>query len=104
MTLYYNSFDKTAITLKMLIDANLINPGQELFCPNPNAKGVINKDGSLKLIYEGKEVDFPFLSGAARYVEKRSLNGWIYWYTTTNGESQRLDTFRDQYLKQKEKP
>lgn len=101
MAFFDNNLDKTSITLKMLIDANLISPGQEVVCSRPDVKGTIKEDGSLIVTFEGKERVFPFLSGAARYIEKRSLNGWIYWHITINSQIVKLDAFRDQYLQNK---
>lgn len=94
--------EKTSITLRMLFDAGLLKVGQEVFSANPEASGVINKDGSLKVFYQGREKNFPFLSGAARYVENRSLNGWIYWFVEEGGQRKSLDSIREQYLKMKD--
>jgi hypothetical protein len=90
---------KTNVTLSMLIDSGIILPGAELVCPNPKVRGLLNPDGSIQVIIDGKEKTFQFLSGAARYIEKRSLNGWLYWSTMIDGERQNLGDFRDQFLK-----
>ena len=93
-----NTFEKTSITLKMLIDVGLLHEGQEIFCENPSVKGVINVDGSITVNIDGKDYHFDYLSGAARYIEKRSLNGWLYWYIALDGGRRSIGSFRDQYL------
>lgn len=90
---------KTNVTLSMLIDRGIILPGAELVCPNPKVSGTLNLDGSITVTIEGKEKNFQYLSGAARYIEKRSLNGWLYWSTVIDGKKRNLGDFRDQYLK-----
>jgi Restriction Enzyme Adenine Methylase Associated len=90
---------KTNISLKMLIDSGILNEGQEIFCRNPNIKGIINNDGSITLDINDKKMAFGYLSGAARFIEKISLNGWLYWHVIHNNEKQPIGIFRDEYLK-----
>lgn len=85
----------------MLFDAGHLKVGQEVFSANPEATGIINKDGTLKVFYQDREKNFPFLSGAARYIENRSLNGWIYWFIEVDGQRESLDSIRELYLKSK---
>ncbi|MEJ5829053.1 hypothetical protein V7S65_20990 [Chitinophaga sp. CCNWYY40] len=94
-----NSLQKTNVTLKMLLDTKILSQGQQIFCTKPDIHGILNEDGSITIIIEGKQKGFDFLSGAARHIEKRSLNGWTYWWVVVNGEKYSLDGFRDQYLK-----
>ncbi|SDX36676.1 hypothetical protein SAMN05444410_11451 [Hydrobacter penzbergensis] len=104
MSLSANTLKKTSITLKMLIDVGLLHAGQEIFCENPSIKGVINLDGSITVNVDGKDCHFEYLSGAARHIEKRSLNGWLYWHTSIEGEKFCIGSFRDQYLLNEKKP
>ena len=96
-----DNFQKTNVTLKMLIESKILLPGLELVCPNPKVRGNLNSDGSITVNIEGKEKKFDYLSGAARHIEKRSINGWIYWHVIINGEERNIGSFRDEYLKTK---
>ena len=103
MLVSHDHLEKTNVTLKMLIESEILSPGLELVCANPNVHGILNSDGSIKIMMDGKEKIFPFLSGAARYIEKRSLNGWIYWQVR-NGEGRTdLSAFRDAYIELQKK-
>lgn len=85
----------------MLIEENILSPGQPLVCDNPAATGILNMDGSIKVFYKEEEKVFDFPSGAARYIEGRSINGWIYWRVPINGGTVPLSDFRDQYISMK---
>lgn len=98
-----SSILKTNITLKMLIDSGIILPGTELFCANPAVKGILVQNGSIKVYINGKEKVFEYLSGAARHIEKRSINGWVYWQTMTQDGRVALSIFRDKYIALKKK-
>jgi hypothetical protein len=97
------NLEKTSISLKMLLEVGLIQPGQEVSCGNQECSGSINSDGSLRIIFKGNEKNFPYLSGAARYVEKRSINGWLYWFVVENGQITTFDDLRQQYLVRQER-
>ena len=83
----------------MLVEAGFLRLGQELVCPNAKATCLINKDCFVSLKYNGEDKVFEHLSGAARYIEKKSLNGWMYWQVEIDGKKIFLSTLRDQYLK-----
>lgn len=89
---------KTSVTLKMLLDAGILSPGVELYCRVQEVRAILNADGSITVHMNGKEKVWEYLSGAARYVAKISLNGWTYWSIKINGEPRLLDSFREQYL------
>lgn len=93
-----SGIQKTNVTLKMLLDSGILSAGLALVCDNPNVSGILNGDGSITIWLDGKEKKFDFLSGAARFIEKRSLNGWLYWEVIIEGERRNLGDFRDQYL------
>jgi hypothetical protein len=99
MGLAPDTFQKTSITLKMLIDGGVLNTSQEIFCDNPAIKGILNADGSITVNIDGKDQTFNYLSGAARHIEKRSLNGWLYWHVKNGTEKYAIGSFRDEYLK-----
>ncbi len=82
----------------MLLDAGILTPGLELHCRMQDARGILNADGSITVHLNGKEKVCEYLSGAARYVAKISLNGWTYWSIKINDEPRLLDSFREQYL------
>ena len=93
-----DNLHKTNITLKMLIESQILLAGQEIFCSNPSVNGFLNSDGSITVFINGRNKVYDYLSGAARHIEGRSLNGWIYWYVLRDGEKVPLGNFRDQYL------
>lgn len=94
-----SGIQKTNVTLKMLLNSGILSKGLSLLCNNPDVSGTLNDDASITIQVGGKEKTFEFLSGAARFIEKRSLNGWIYWSVIVDGERRNLSDFRDQYLK-----
>ena len=94
-----DAIQRTNVSLKMLIEGGILNAGQEIVCRNSKIKGCINSDGSITLDINGSKRDFEYLSGAARFIEKISLNGWLYWHVITNGKKQPIGIFRDEYLK-----
>lgn len=85
----------------MLIDAKILSPGSKLVCANQNVRGVLNSDGSITVKIDGTERVFEYLSGAARFIEKISINGWIYWSIEIDGKKHDLSSFRDQYVEGK---
>lgn len=89
---------KTNVTLKMLVDSDILSAGTSLTCRNPEAIGKLNDDGSITVWYCSQKKKFDYLSGAARFIEKKSINGWLYWEVIVNGERQNLGDFRDLYL------
>jgi len=96
-----NELQKTNVTLKMLLDSKILSPGLELTCANPDVNGELNADGSITVFYHSQRKKFDYLSGAARFIEKKSLNGWLYWDVVHDGTRKNLGAFRDQYLKLK---
>lgn len=82
----------------MLIDGGILPVGSELACKNPDVRGILNGDGSLKVFFNGKEKILSFPSGAARFIENRSINGWIYWQVVTKDGNINLSEFRDKYI------
>lgn len=93
-----SDIQKTNVTLKMLIESKILSPGIELICAKPGIKALLNKDGSIKVFVDGNNKVFEYLSGAARYIEKKSVNGWIYWRTVTREGQVPLSEFRDKYI------
>lgn len=94
-----NTFETTAITLKMILESGILKPNSELFVlSNSEVEGILNADGSITVYLNGLKKVFPYPSGAARYVEKKSINGWLYWYVNTEGEKQSLSFYRDKYI------
>ncbi len=82
----------------MLIESEILVPGIVLIRSNPDVRGILNSDGSINVFFKGKEKNFQFLSGAARYLEGKSLNGWRYWQTHTSEGLRALRDYRDQYI------
>lgn len=87
------------ITIKMLVDEGILKAGTKIYGLN-NFSGTLNDDGTIILTINDQVRTFPFPSGAARAVEKRSLNGWTYWkvmdeHTKTLKE---LTYYREKYI------
>jgi hypothetical protein len=88
------------ITLSMIIDAGILSPGIKVYSVmNKQITGILNSDGSITLKIKDEIKNFPFPSGAARAIENRSLNGWIYWQVLDSGEYRDLGFFREIFSK-----
>lgn len=88
------------ITLKMIIDSGLIKPDTKVFASsNPEISGKINQDGSISLLIENQQKNFPFPSGAARSIVKISVNGWIFWKIMDSGQLKDLSYFKKEYIR-----
>lgn len=82
----------------MIIDVGLIKPNTKVYASTTNdINGIINKDDSLSLRINDKEINFPYPSGAARAITKTSVNGWIFWRILDNGEYKELKSYKDKY-------
>jgi len=94
-----NTFKTTAITLKMIIESGILKTNLKVVSVNnSNVEGILNADGSITLYFDGLIKNFPYPSGAARYVEKKSINGWLYWYVVIDGDKYNLSFLRDKYI------
>lgn len=82
----------------MLIDKGLLFADAELSCHRPTARATVNSDGSVTVFVKDTQKVFDYLSGAARFVEDKSLNGWLYWFVTVGGKKVPLDHLRDKFL------
>jgi len=93
--------EMTSITLKMLIDAGVLIPGQVIhpIKGSRQVEGVLNEDGTISLNIDTRGKRFNSPSGAAKAVENSSINGWIYWGVKEQGNMVELSVFR-QKLKQ----
>lgn len=93
------TIETTAITLKMIIDKGILKPNSLIVSlANSNVLGKLNEDGSLTITFQGQERSFPYPSGAARFVEKKSLNGWLYWCVAEKDCYKALSYYRKKYL------
>jgi hypothetical protein len=90
------------ITLEMIINQGLISPDIPVYGPNSKTStGILNDNGSISVTVLGKAKTYPYPSGAARAIEKISLNGWLYWHVNDNGTYRNLDYFRKKYIESK---
>lgn len=81
-------------TLKELVDAKLVNPGQRIFS---NYKGKryeaeITATGKLRLLHDNTTSNS--LSEAASHVTDTAINGWIWWHTLKDGQECLMDDLR----------
>lgn len=89
------------ITLKMLIDKSIIQPGIKIYSISDRSiSAEVNTKGDIILNIKGSEREFISPSGAARAVENRSLNGWFYWLILIDKDFVPLNTLRDRYRKE----
>lgn len=88
------------ITLKMIIDSGLIKPDTKVYASSiPEISGKINHDGSITLLIDNQQKNFPFPSGAARSIVKTSVNGWIFWKIMDSGQLKDLSYFKKEYIR-----
>lgn len=88
-----------SITLKMIIDGGILHAGIKLYTPsNDKVFGTLNLDGSITLEINNDLKKFYSPSGAARAIEKKNLNGWIYWRVRESNTYQDLRYFRNKYI------
>ncbi|MCD2424384.1 hypothetical protein LQ567_16510 [Niabella pedocola] len=94
-----DTFERTAVTLKMILEKGILQANLKLTSVlNPEIEGVLNEDGSITVTINGQKRTFLYPSGAARYVEQRSINGWIYWQIELEGMKYTLSYYRDLYI------
>lgn len=91
-----------SITLKMIIDSGILKSGIKVYSvTNEKNTGILNADGSITLEIKNEVRNFPFPSGAARAIENRSLNGWIYWTIKESNSYKELSYYRNLYEESK---
>jgi hypothetical protein len=85
---------RSAVTLKQLLEAGLIQPGQELrFRGDATKSAVLSDDGKINL--DGKS--FTSLSTAASaFTGGTSTNGWLAWQTRLGEKWVTLSDVRQQ--------
>jgi hypothetical protein len=70
----------TDITIGDLINNELLEPSTDLYKVKTGEKlGKLNQNGTISVVSNGIEKIAEDPSGAARWIEKISLNGWTYW-------------------------
>lgn len=68
------------VTIKMLLDSGLVNPGDMIVSDtSPAVTAVINAKGEIEFDVNGAKKVFAYPSGAARAVVNLSVNGWKFW-------------------------
>lgn len=85
------------VTLKNLIDGNILKVGQLLYGIHQGKKyeGKVLAEGRI-LVDDGEIFDSP--SGAASKVRGHAEDGWRFWYTTgENGRECKLEELRREY-------
>jgi hypothetical protein len=87
-----------ATSLKMLIDANILKPGTNLYAESDDsASALLNADGSISLTIEGNLKEYQSPSAAAKALTGKSLNGWVFWKVDESGQINTLASFRSKY-------
>jgi len=90
----------TEVTLKMIIDSGLLKPNTIIYSDsNPLVNGKLTNEGSIVLTIDNITKTYFYPSGAARFVVKVSVNGWIFWKVKVGNEMKQLSYFRELYKK-----
>jgi hypothetical protein len=81
-------------TIRDLISAGLIRPGQRLFktYKGKRYEAEIMAGGQLRLLHDNTE--WNTLSGASDHITNTSTDGWEWWYTVINGQQCLMDDLR----------
>jgi len=91
--------EKPDIELNKLIDEGFIKPNTKVYATSDqNIEGLLNKDGAIVLIINGREKIFPFPSGAARAIVNLNVNGWKFWKIKENDKFIELSEIKRRYL------
>lgn len=69
----------TEITIKMLLESGLVEPGTIIYSDTKPVKTAkINSDGLISIDIDGNRKLYPYPSGAARAIVNLSVNGWTF--------------------------
>jgi hypothetical protein len=94
--------EQADVTLEMIINAGILQPGTKLYAASDNkVTSTLNVDGSVTLELNGEEKIYPYPSGAARAVRNISVSGWVFWRVMEDGRFIELTEFKHRYLKSK---
>lgn len=86
------------ITLKMIINAGIINIGTKVYAkPNNEIVGTLDREGAITFEIDNEIKTFPFPSGAGRAITKSSINGWKFWRILENGIYNELSYYKEKY-------
>ena len=81
---------------KCLIKNDLLQPSTDLYKVKTGEKlGKLNQNGTITVVSNGIEKTYEYPSGAARWIEKLSLNGWTYWGVKKGKEIVPLSELRE---------
>ncbi|SFT74894.1 hypothetical protein SAMN05216474_2138 [Lishizhenia tianjinensis] len=84
------------ITIEDLIKNDLLQPSTDLYKVKTGEKlGKLNENGTITVVSDGVEKTYEYPSGAARWIEKLSLNGWTYWGIKKGQEIVSLNELRE---------
>ncbi len=88
----------SSITLKMLLDTGILKAGTRLYAESDNSiVANLSPDGNIVLNINNEVIVKQSLSGAARAITGKSLNGWLFWSIDESGVMQTLSFFRSKY-------
>lgn len=86
--------------MEMLVVSGILQVEKRLTCMSPDVFAIVNENASITVFDDKIEKTFEHLSGAAKFIENKSLNGWLYWYVDIGDERLPLDILRDKYLQE----
>ena len=88
----------SSVTLKMLLDAGILKAGTRLYAESDNSVVAnLEPDGNIRLNIDNEVVVKQSLSGAARALTGKSINGWLFWSVSESGALRTLSSFRYKY-------
>ncbi len=82
--------DEPRIPFGMILEAGLLNPGDELFCPKGSRKARVRADGSLVL----GELSGSIHKLGALVDQAPACNGWTFWHVKTDRGLAPIDVLR----------
>ncbi len=80
------------IPFGMVVEAGLLNPGDELYCPKGSRRARVRPDGSLS----SGEMSGSIHKLGALIDSAPACNGWTFWHVKTDRGLSPIDTFRTQ--------
>lgn len=86
------------ITLQNLLDAGILKAGIRIYAEtDSNLIATLSHSGNILLDINGSIVEKQSLSGAAKAITGKSINGWLFWKAEEAGRLETLSFFRDKY-------
>lgn len=99
--LYTTYSRKTATRVKFadLLAARYLTVGQTLYSADKQYEAKVKSDGTLTILIDDIRYTGSLHKTAAKIQNRRSANGWDFWYVEVNQQFSPIDVLRQQYRK-----